>query len=58
MKPRPTPLLKAQPFLIDMEHFNKKLNEGVWAADDIGIFDQLCKPVPGGPSPKEEEDEG
>ena len=57
MKPQPAGPSPKDSFLIDMEHFEKKLNEGVWGIDGFDILDQLIKPVPGGLM-KEEEDEG
>ena len=41
-----------KPFLIDIENFNKKLTEGIWANDGFELLDELIKPRPDRPSPK------
>ena len=40
-------------FIIDEEHFQKTLQEGLWANDPIDLLDKLFKPVPGSPKIKE-----
>ena len=47
-----------EPFLIDIENFNKKLTEGIWAKDGFGILHELIKPKLGGLCPRLDEDAG